>query len=303
MPVFATLFGLTAMRTEGEATMLRLDSGTEIDNEMRRRAADRLESLHKGLGLRHRDLRNRLGPDLRRIWQITEHDNLEQLRAKVVLRLEAVLEKFTEPTFPLVVAACYNVGLEPPMSEQKLGERLQELHRHEGEGFSKRQAERLRQRFRDELVVSLGHPQPVLPPEVVRARVLREQRTDQLCRAIRELSGPANLEELVLRYFVPAEVHVPRSVTSGPAIAHTATQGDWLCVFTSAPRLARYRHATGVPWSGKHWTRPGAQVLREAVRRGPQVGVLINPNPRRENPSPPPLPLVPALVHKVAARL
>src|SRR4051794_34268539 len=98
--------------------------GFDSARESHREAEHRLHSLHKGLGIRHPDLRKRLGSELRKIWRIADDDDLEIVRAKAIYRLETILRKFSDPQLSMVVRTYYNIYLDPPARDLPLGERL-----------------------------------------------------------------------------------------------------------------------------------------------------------------------------------
>jgi hypothetical protein len=237
---------------------------------------------------------------LRRIWRIVDDDDVEQVRAKTILRIETVLRKFGDPQLSLVVRTYYNIDLDAPTRDLPLGERLKDLHDREGARFSPRTTKRLFDTFLAELVVSLGQSSPPVSAQLLRGILARERTTAPKPRSS---SGDGDLPGQVFPRpngaVDPVSPNVRRFLSS--EVHGTGSSGnDWVCVFASLDRLAAYQRSRQMPWRGEHWTKTGADVVREVLRHEPPPGIVLNPGTRREAES---LVLPPSLVGRLAESL
>ena len=124
-----------------------------------------------------------------------------------------------------------------------------------------------------------------------------------LLDAIGRLQNPRALAELAITKFLKSEMWIPRSAENAFALARTAEHGDWICAFTSIPRLAEYQRKANPPWPGAPITLTGANLLRKMREQRLRVGVLVNP---QADPNPDlgaTLPLPPEVVDKITADL
>ncbi|WP_020669664.1 hypothetical protein [Amycolatopsis nigrescens] len=276
--------------------------GFDKNGEPGKKLVECLRKLHKDRGLRHDDLRSRLGPELRELWGITEKDDKERVRAKAAIRIRARLAGF-DRKMTEVVAAYYNLSPDAKRNAMLLGERREELARRKGDQYSVRQTSREFDWFLAELVKSLKQPCPPIP-EAELQRMVDQLRggaaQDRLGRAIHRVHHPQHASDEALVQLRSAVLHGPRSATDELAVTSTAGFGHWLCVFTSPGLLHDYRRRTGAAWLDEHWSKTGAELVREVHRVRLPVGILVNPSPRRGDETAESLPIPPELVARLA---
>lgn len=125
------------------------------------RAVEKFQSLHKGLGVQDPKLRQRLGPELRALWQIQDDDGLPDVRRKVIAVLrEVVAEVGGGENLETVVSYRYNYALHHEVSKLALGGRESRLNTLKGAGFSPRNVLRIIEPFQDEMRRRLSRPLP-----------------------------------------------------------------------------------------------------------------------------------------------
>ncbi|MCP2164588.1 hypothetical protein [Goodfellowiella coeruleoviolacea] len=274
------------------------------------RARKRLASLHKGLGVRRHNLLTQLGPELARLWGVSDADDLESARAKVVCQLERVFGRQLDDTLARVARVFYNTSTDPRTRDLNLGGRLAVLHDQLGRKYSPTNVNRLMRTVVAQLEVSLARNPPAVPVDKLReairqeraclARTVTSPGTDGLRRAIRDLRSPRVLAEHVVRRFLAARLHVPCWPGWRLAVAHTAGLGSWACAFTTGERLLRYQRDAGAPWADEHLVLSGAELVRTVIPRDAGVGVLVDPSAERSAELTETLSLPPELVSRLA---
>lgn len=248
--------------------------------------------LHKGAGLWRPGLREWIGPELRRIWRITEHDPVSRVRAVVVLRLKAVLDALGRDDLAFVVWTAYNLGVTP--ASDKLEDRLKRLEPE----VKKRTCQRRVKDFLDELENSLLEDQPELEEwELLEAErwlehntrptvepALRTEPGGEVTKLLSILSSPEEwFPRLVSRsidVFLTGRRHAPAAADGAPLVVDLGERGIWMCVFTERELLDEYRAVTDKRWE-KTLTATGRHFVGLAHARPEPTGVLIDPSASR----------------------
>lgn len=275
-------------------------------------ATESLLNLHKGLGVRHRNLRERLGPELRELWTITATD-MASVMSQTIVRLEEAISGIIDLPTAQIARVSYNIPPDPATKDLNHQERLAELPSRLGDGFSLRTVQRRDRIARDHIAVRLDQDWAPIPPGAVQAVLERERNPwvqpgqshgdERLRREIRELLNPRAPVDRAIQGFLTCGVHVPRCSTGAFAIARTASHGAWVCAFTSGALLVEYQRMANPPWEGRPAAMLGVDLLREMYRLELRAGVLINPSADRNADLTETMSLPPALVNEIIERL
>jgi hypothetical protein len=279
----------------------------EQRNALLKRAEKSFASIHKGLGVRRPDLRTRLGPELRTLWQVADLDSPQVVLAKTVIRLEDLLTELSDDSLSMVVPTSYNFSLDLETSRLPLSGRQKSLATQEGESLSERTVQRRIEEFQTAMGERLRRCFDPIPQERVEVTILREQRpisrdqrtnaprAQKVCRSVQRLYSQVDPAEEAIHDFLGAQVHIPT-----PAVVSTFAFGRWLCVFSDGERLTTYRQATNAPWTTRPAVRTGADLARQISADLPGVGILLNPAPRRDGDPGDTLMLPPETVRSIA---
>jgi len=266
--------------------------------------------LQKGAGLRRSGLRERIGPGLRRIWRIAEHDPASRVRAIAVLRLKAVLDTLGRDDLAFVVWTAYNLGVTP--ASDTLEDRLKRLEPE----VKKRTGQRRFKEFQDELVNSLLEDQPELEEWELREAerwleynirptvepAPRAEPGGEVTDLLRILSTPEEWFPLLVSHsidvFLTGRRHAPAAADGSPLVVELGDRGTWMCVFTERELLDEYRTVTDKRWE-KTLTATGRHFVQLAHARPGSTGVLIDPSARRGEGAGTALPLPPVEIARL----
>lgn len=280
-----------------------------------RELLDAVESLNKGLGVRKRDLRKKLGP-LRRTWQI-ETTNAAEVMARTIIRVRQSVADLDAAKLE-IARVSYNLDPDPVLNPLNHGDRIKELSKRLGKGNSARTLDRGVEVIRDHIAGKLNRPWPPISPDEIRAVLDQERspavagaapvagsgspttpRTTPLSSSITITQGPQAASDYLVQRFLASPLLVPRNDKHVAAVADMASFGSWICAFEDMGRLDAYRRAAQPDWGGTPLNLTGAELIAHLRRRGRRVGILVNPLADRDGDLTGTLPLPPELIEQL----
>ncbi|GAA2818076.1 hypothetical protein GCM10010470_61790 [Saccharopolyspora taberi] len=263
-----------------------------------------------GAGVRHAQLRERLGPELRRIWGITSKDLTEVMELTIV-RLDQSLSDLPKPDLARTARVAYNLDPDPDLVGLLYMDRIKALSGRLGPKNSVRTLERHVKSVREHIGARLARAWPPVPADALRRVRARERAarspapTDdsRLLASIGSLLVPRDPVEESINEFLAGTMLVPRDAENRLALARTAAHGDWVCAFSSPHRFDEYRREVIPPWGPQPLPTTGADLLRKLRQERLRAGILVNPEAARNAAPVATLPLSPQLVEQISGRL
>lgn len=231
------------------------------------------EKTQKRRGLRHPNLRARLGYDLGALWGVTPDDSPEEVQEKASTSLDlAINQRLPEP-FTYVARDYYNISADTRLWQLDLGARLRVIYAKYGEKHSPRDVHRKVQEHLPALLAHLGELAAVWSASEVTSVGAG------LYDVGRDLHDHTRIRDRIVDKFHREILYVPSSSDTGFRVTRIPDFGDWLPAFLSPTALARYGIAARVPQPWLPRRLLGSALLRELRERGMRVGILIDPEP------------------------
>lgn len=245
------------------------------------------EGLHRGRGVRDKDLRTRLPAAVATRFHIGPAAGSDVVLATVVWQVrDAIRRSGLKEREQALLAAAYNLERDPRYTEVPvLKDRLLVFGAECGRSIDT--LNRLLGQSRRKVVRVLKNG-PFARPPAGRIAWEAEQEADYRTRFIgppeyRRL-GPekfteavATLDRAALAEAVMREkVHLAIAATGTMVLRKTSDFGVVACVFTSVDLLGEFQRAVGAPASDRMVTAVGGKVVR-LLRQDGTVGLAVNP--------------------------
>ncbi len=245
------------------------------------------QRLHKALGVRGVDLMPLRVSELGRRLHIRPDDDEWTVLAKVVWQIENAIRVVTnDAKNQEILRYAYNTPRDSELNSRWLGDRLELLAGRNGRGWAAYTTNKVVGRLTGSVgrVLRLNTP---VPPAAQLAELVAAERDygrTGIGRARIEVDG-SHLSNLIdawntsrrdeIEYWLERwTLHF--EVEDGfLATVRTEGRGEFLCVFTSAERLAEYRRTSGRPL-GVGTRAEGSHVL-DLVARTPGIGLAVDP--------------------------
>ncbi|KAA2262235.1 hypothetical protein F0L68_13175 [Solihabitans fulvus] len=203
--------------------------------------------------------------------------------AKVLTQLERVIARYPDERIGEVARIHYNMSADPAFQQAAYGDRVAELHKRLGDGYSAQSVRRGLSGLLRDVEVSLTEPSPRIPLGELHAVMERERDpAADFRRAVRDLHRPEAPARRAVDAFLSALVHVPHDAADAPTVVHTASLGPWVLAFTQRAWLDDYHRRAGSPPFRASHRMPGLELLRLLTERHPDVGVLVDPSADRD---------------------
>lgn len=280
-----------------------------------RELLDAVESLNKGLGVRKRDLREKLGP-LRRTWQI-ETTNAPEVMARTIIRVRQSVADL-DAAKAEIARVSYNLDPDPVLNPLNHGDRIEELSKRLGKGNAVRTLDRVVAVIRDHIAENLKKPWQPISPDEIRSVLDQERnpaaagarsapgpgiptasRATPLSSSITIMQGPQAAVDYVVQRFLVSTLLVPHNDEHVAAVADMASFGSWTCAFEDVERLDAYRRAAKPDWGGTPLNMTGAELIAHLRRCGRRVGILVNPLANPDGDLTGTLPMPPELIEQL----
>ncbi|MBW4719682.1 hypothetical protein [Saccharothrix obliqua] len=245
------------------------------------------QRLHKGAGVRGLDLPRVRETDFGRRPHVRPEDDEWVVLAKVVWQVEqAVLRVTNDEKNRVILRYAYNTPRDGALNAKWLGDRLELLAARRGKGWAAFTTNKVVGRLTARVGRLLaGDPPP--PPATRLAELVEAERDygrtgvgrprievdgDHLTNLIDawNTSRRDEIEHWLERWTLHFEVE-----DGYVATVRTDGAGEFLCVFTSADRLAEYRRSVAGS-GGAAVAATGEHVLR-LLTRSPGVGLVVDP--------------------------
>lgn len=231
------------------------------------------EKIQKSLGLRHPNLRARLGDDLCALWGIMPADSPESVYEKASASLDWAISQRLPESFAQVARDYYNISDDTGLWKLELEARKGAISAKYGKGHSPRDVHR---QVQDHLPTLLAHIDELAAQwsgagAAAGGAGLRGVGLD--------LHDPSRVRDRNAHKFRQDILYVPSSRDTSFLVTRIPDIGDWLPAFLSPTALARYSIVARVtrPWLPRRIL--GAHLLRELRDRGLRVGILVDPEP------------------------
>lgn len=257
---------------------------------------DALLHLHKGLGIRRRDLLKFTKP-MRARWELPDREPPARLRARLIWHIGNALSLIGGETVVRIGRAAYNLDTDPGLCQLDFMKRLDAA----GDGRSRSWAHRIFvDAVQEHVTAYLWRPLDV-PPDVLQGLLSRELdfarlTTDpRMPRSVRMAGTPSaeGREELhlsirqlytspyegIVERFLKSPVIVPRADRPGLIVTKTRRAGTWVSAYSDLDLLRAHAAGAGLPWNGS-WNQVSGEALIRMMRALPEpAGVILNPPP------------------------
>jgi hypothetical protein len=257
-----------------------------------------LNSIHKGLGLRHVNIAARLGPDLRALWGIPQHAAAEEIRDQAMTRLDLTISQRLAEPVAAVARDYFNISDDQTLWARNFEKRLDAIYAKYGPGHSPSET---RRRADNEILpalqADLGELAAAWSPH---SAATARQSLHSLGRDLHDLN---RVVDRIAVTFLRAALFVPVSPATGFQVIPIPDFGDWLPTFLTLSGHNEYGRISGAtpPWNARRLL--GAALLRELDARAIRTGIMVDPEPHVAEKLDHTIAFPPAVVEMMTSRL